>query len=248
MFSFIYMETTMYINKRVLIKLSGEALAGGKGFGMDDNAITNISKVLKEVHELGVEIGIVVGGGNFWRGRNQDDMDRTVSDNIGMLGTVMNALRVQASLEKLGLETRVQTAIQMNEVAEPFIVRRAIRHLEKKRIVIFAAGTGHPYFSTDTTAALRALEIQADSILLGKTGTDAIYDKDPNKFDDAIRFDKLTYKEILNRNLQIMDASATSLCKDNNMPIVVFGIDEPENLIKVVKGEKIGTHVGGEND
>lgn len=238
----------MYVNKRVLIKLSGEALSGGKGFGMDDQAINRIAKVLKEVHDLNVEIGIVVGGGNFWRGRNENDMDRTSSDNIGMLGTVMNALRVQAALEFIGLETRVQTAIKMDEVAEPFIVRRAIRHLEKGRVVIFAAGTGHPYFSTDTTAALRALEISADCILIGKTGTDAIYDKDPNKFDDAVKFDELTYTEILNRGLGIMDASATSLCMDNNMPLVVFGIDEPENLIKVVKGEKIGTKVGGDND
>lgn len=238
----------MYANKRVLIKLSGEFLAGKKGFGMDDDAINSIAKVLKDVHDYGVEIGIVVGGGNFWRGRNDNDMDRTVSDSIGMLGTVMNALRVQAALESLNLETRVQTAIQMNEVAEPFIVRRAIRHLEKGRVVIFAAGTGHPYFSTDTTAALRALEIQADCILLGKTGTDAIYDKDPNKFDDAKRFDNLTYQEILSKNLGIMDASATSLCQENNMPLVVFGIDDPSNLLKVVKGEKIGTYVGGDND
>nr|WP_276938270.1 UMP kinase [Helcococcus sueciensis] len=236
----------MYINKRVLIKLSGEALAAGKGFGMDDEAINKIAKTLKEVHELGVEIGIVVGGGNFWRGRNTEDMDRTVSDNIGMLGTVMNALRVQSALESLGLETRVQTAIQMNEVAEPFIVRKAIRHLEKKRIVIFAAGTGHPYFSTDTTAALRALEIGASAILLGKTGTDAIYDKDPNKYNDAIKYDKLSYREILSNNLQVMDSSAVSLCQSNNMPLVVFGIDDPYNLVRVVKGEKIGTYVGGQ--
>lgn len=238
----------MYINKRVLIKLSGEALAAGKGFGMDDDAINEIAKTLKEVHELGVEIGIVVGGGNFWRGRNTEDMDRTVSDNIGMLGTVMNALRVQSALEFLGLDTRVQTAIKMNEVAEPFIVRRAIRHLEKKRIVIFAAGTGHPYFSTDTTAALRALEIGADAILLGKTGTDGIYDKDPNKYDDAVKYDKLSYREILAKNLQVMDSSAVSLCQSNNMPLVVFGIDDPQNLVKVVKGEEIGTYVGGQEE
>ena len=236
----------MYINKRVLIKLSGEALAAGKGFGMDDDAINEIARTLKEVHELGVEIGIVVGGGNFWRGRNTEDMDRTVSDNIGMLGTVMNALRVQSALEFLGLDTRVLTAIKMDEVAEPFIVRRALRHLEKKRIVIFAAGTGHPYFSTDTTAALRALEIDASAILLGKTGTDGIYDKDPNKYDDAVKYDKLSYREILAKNLQVMDSSAVSLCQSNNMPLVVFGIDNPYNLVKVVKGEKIGTYVGGQ--
>lgn len=235
----------MYINKRVLIKLSGESLAGNQGFGMDEDAIANIAKHIKEVHDLNVQIGIVVGGGNFWRGRSNDDMDRTVSDSIGMLGTVMNALRVQAALEALGLDTRVQTAIHMNQVAEPFIVRRAIRHLEKRRIVIFAAGTGLPYFSTDTTAALRALEIGADSILIGKTGTDAIYDKDPNKFDDAAKFSKLTYREILNRNLGVMDASAISLCEQNGMPLVVFGIDDPNNLVRVVKGDKIGTIVGG---
>lgn len=235
----------MYINKRVLIKLSGESLAGNQAFGMDEDAIASIAKHIKEVHDLNVQIGIVVGGGNFWRGRSNDDMDRTVSDSIGMLGTVMNALRVQAALEALGLDTRVQTAIHMNQVAEPFIVRRAIRHLEKRRIVIFAAGTGLPYFSTDTTAALRALEIGADSILIGKTGTDAIYDKDPNKFDDAVKFTELTYREILNRNLGVMDASAISLCEQNGMPLVVFGIDDPNNLVKVVKGDKIGTIVGG---
>lgn len=238
----------MFTNKRVLIKLSGEALSGNKGFGMDDNTIEEICKVIKEAHDLGTQIGIVVGGGNFWRGRDASIMDRTASDNIGMLGTVMNALRVQASLEHLGLETRVLTAISMNEVAEPFIVRRAIRHIEKGRVVIFAAGTGRPYFSTDTTAALRALEINADCILLGKTGTDAIYDKDPNKFKDAKKFEKLTYKEILNLGLGIMDASATSLCMDNNMPLIVFGIDEPYNLVRVIKGEKIGTFVGGINE
>ncbi|MGF0040453.1 UMP kinase [Peptoniphilaceae bacterium SGI.131] len=237
----------MFTNKRVLIKLSGEALSGHKGFGMDDETIEKICGVIKEAHDLGTEIGIVVGGGNFWRGRSSTNMDRTVSDNIGMLGTVMNALRVQASLENLGLETRVLTAISMNEVAEPFIVRRAIRHIEKGRIVIFGAGTGLPYFSTDTTAALRALEIQADCILLGKTGTDAIYDKDPNKCDDAKKFTSLTYREILNLNLGVMDASATSLCMDNDMPLVVFGIDDPYNLVRVIKGEEIGTFVGGDN-
>lgn len=238
----------MFQNKRVLIKLSGEALAGEKSFGLDDKTIDGICEVIKKCHELGVEIGIVVGGGNFWRGRSSENMDRTVSDSIGMLGTVMNALRVQSSLENLGLETRVLSAIAMNEIAEPFIVRRAIRHIEKGRVVIFAAGTGRPYFSTDTTAALRALEIDADCILLGKTGTDAIYDKDPNVYEDAKKFDRLTYKEILSRDLKIMDASATSLSMDNNMPLIVFGIDDPNNLLKVVQGEKIGTIVEAEND
>lgn len=238
----------MFENKRVLIKLSGEALSGNKGFGLDDATIDGICKVIKSCHELGTEIGIVVGGGNFWRGRSSENMDRTSSDNIGMLGTVMNALRIQASLENLGLETRVQTAVSMNEIAEPFIVRKAIRHIEKNRIVIFAAGTGLPYFSTDTTAALRALEINADCILLGKTGTDAIYDKDPNKYPDAVKFDRLTYSEILKRDLKIMDASATSLCKDNNMPLIVFGIDDPNNLYRVIKGEQIGTKVEGDKN
>lgn len=238
----------MFKNKRVLLKLSGESLAGSKGFGMDDEAIDNIARVIKKVHDRGVEIAIVVGGGNFWRGRDSSDMDRTTSDNIGMLGTVMNALRVQAALESLGLDTRVQTAIKMDEVAEPFIVRRARRHFEKGRIVIFAGGTGHPYFSTDTTSALRALEIEADIMLMGKTGTDGIYNKDPNKYDDAVKYDKLTYKEILEQDLQVMDAAATSLAQDNNLPVIVFGIDDPENLIRLVEGEKIGTYVGGEDD
>ncbi|MDO4778812.1 MAG: UMP kinase [Tissierellia bacterium] len=238
----------MFINKRVLIKLSGEALAGNKGFGMDDETIARICEVIKEAHSLGTQIGIVVGGGNFWRGRDASIMDRTASDNIGMLGTVMNSLRIQASLENIGVDTRVLTAISMNEVAEPFIVRRAIRHIEKGRVVIFAAGTGRPYFSTDTTAALRALEINADCILLGKKGTDAIYDKDPNKYSDAKKFEHLSYKDILNLNLGVMDASATSLCMDNNMPLIVFGIDDPYNLVRVIKGEKIGTLVGGKHD
>lgn len=236
----------MFTNKRVLIKLSGEALAGKNRFGLDDETIDGICQEIKNAHDLGAEIGIVVGGGNFWRGRSSANIDRSASDSMGMLGTVINALRVQASLENLGIETRVQTAISMPEVAEPFIVRRAIRHIEKGRIVIFAAGTGLPYFSTDTTSALRALEIKADCILLGKTGTDGIYDKDPNKFDDAVKFEHLTYQEILTLQLGVMDATATSLCMDNNMPLVVFGIDQPSNLVQVIKGEKIGTIVEGE--
>lgn len=232
--------------KRVVLKLSGEALAKDKGFGFDDDTIDNICNNIKKAKEMGLEIAIVVGGGNFWRGRSGRNVERATSDTIGMLGTVMNGLRIQDALEKMNLETRLMTAINMQEVAEPYIRRRAERHLEKGRIVIFAAGTGLPYFSTDTTAALRALEINADCILLGKTGTDAIYDKDPNKFEDAIRFDRLTYSEILNKDLKIMDASATSLCKDNNMPLIVLGIDDPNNLLRVVKGEKIGTIVEGE--
>ncbi|MDD7306389.1 MAG: UMP kinase [Peptoniphilaceae bacterium] len=229
--------------KRVVLKLSGEALSGNKGFGFDDETIDNICLNIKSLHEMGAEISIVVGGGNFWRGRSGAHVERASSDTIGMLGTVMNGLRVQSTLEKLGLETRLMTAISMQEVAEPYIRRRACRHLEKGRIVIFSAGTGLPYFSTDTTASLRALEINADVILLGKTGTDGIYDKDPNKYDGAVKFDKLTYKEILQKELKIMDATATSLCMDNSMPIIVFGIDDPENLVRVFKGEEIGTIV-----
>lgn len=229
--------------KRVILKLSGEALSGNKGFGFDDPTIDNICLNIKTLHEMGAEVAIVVGGGNFWRGRSGVHVDRASSDTIGMLGTVMNGLRVQSTLEALGLETRLMTAINMQEVAEPYIRRRACRHLEKGRIVIFSAGTGLPYFSTDTTASLRALEINADVILLGKTGTDGIYDKDPNKCDDAVKFDRLTYKEILQKELKIMDATATSLCMDNSMPIIVFGIDDPKNLVRVFRGDEIGTIV-----
>lgn len=230
--------------KRVILKLSGEALAGDKGFGFDDQVIEKICSSIKELHELGVEIAIVVGGGNFWRGRSGVEIERASSDTIGMLGTVMNGLRIQGSLEEMGMDTRLMTAIDMKEVAEPYIRRRAIRHLEKNRIVIFSAGTGLPYFSTDTTASLRALEIDADVILLGKTGTDGIYDKDPNKFDDAVKYDKLTYKEILQQEIKIMDTTATSLAMDNEMPLIAFGIDEPENMVKIFTDDKdIGTIV-----
>lgn len=230
--------------KRVVLKLSGEALAGDRGFGFDDDIIINICENIKAVSDLGVEIAIVVGGGNFWRGRSGKEIDRASSDTIGMLGTVMNGLRVQGTLEQMGLETRLMTAIDMKEVAEPYIRRRAIRHLEKGRIVIFSAGTGLPYFSTDTTASLRALEIDADVILLGKTGTDGIYDKDPNVYHDAVKFDKLTYKEILHKELKIMDTTATSLCMDNDMPLFVFGIDDASNLVRIFKEENpVGTIV-----
>ena len=230
--------------KRVVLKLSGEALAGNKGFGFDDDVIEEICISIKQLHLLGVEIAIVVGGGNFWRGRSGTTIDRASSDNIGMLGTVMNGLRVQGSLEEMGLDTRLMTAIDMKEVAEPYIRRRAVRHLEKGRIVIFSAGTGLPYFSTDTTASLRALEIGADVILLGKTGTDGIYDKDPNIYDDAVKYDKLTYKEILQQEIKIMDTTATSLAMDNKMPLIAFGIDDPENMVKIFnEDDPIGTIV-----
>lgn len=236
----------MFPYKRVVLKLSGEALSGKKGGGLDDKTIDNICQSIKEIHDKGLEIGIVVGGGNFWRGRSSVEIERATSDHMGMLGTVINALRLQASLENLGVETRVQTAIQMPEVAEPYIRRRAIRHFEKGRVVIFGAGTGLPYFSTDTTAALRACELNAECILLGKTGTDGVYDSDPNINPDAVKYDRLTYRDILTQGLGIMDSTATSLCMDNAMPLIVFGIDDPENLVRIVEGEKIGTLVKGE--
>ena len=231
--------------KRIVIKLSGEALSGGIGHGLDDETIEKICASIKEVYDLGIQICIVVGGGNFWRGRSSEKIERSTSDHMGMLATIINALRLQATLENMKIPTRVQTAISVYEVAEPFIKRKAERHLEKNRIVIFGAGTGMPYFSTDTTAALRAAEMNADVILLGKTGTDGVYDCDPNKFKNAKKFDELTYIEILNKGLGIMDTTATSLCMDNNIPLVVFAIDDPKKLILAAKGEKVGTIVRG---
>lgn len=234
------MEVAKY--KRIMLKISGEALAGELGFGIDFDTTNEIALQIKELVKLGVEIGIVVGGGNIWRGRSGEGMDRTTADYMGMMATCINALALQDSLENLGVNTRVQTAIEMKEVAEPFIRRRAMRHLEKGRVVIFAAGTGNPYFSTDTTAALRAAEIEAEVILLAKK-VDGVYDKDPHKYDDAVKFDKLSYLNVLEKGLQVMDSTATSLCMDNNIPILVFGLDKPENIKKAVLGEKIGTLV-----
>lgn len=229
--------------KRIVLKLSGEALAGSNTVGIDIDYVNLIAKQVKKIYDSGVETGIVVGGGNFWRGRDENNIDRATSDYMGMLGTVMNALALQDSLEKLGVITRVQTAIEMKQVAEPYIRRRAIRHLEKGRVVIFSAGVGNPYFSTDTAAALRAAEIDADIILLAKKGVDGIYDSDPNINSNAKKYDNLTYREILNKNLKIMDATATTLCMDNNIPLQVFGIDEEDAMYKVVCGEDIGTNV-----
>ncbi|WP_353095277.1 UMP kinase [Tissierella praeacuta] len=231
------------IFKRVVLKISGEALSGSKGAGIDIDTINQISAEVKELHNLGVQVSIVVGGGNFWRGRSTKEMDRTTSDYIGMLGTTMNALALQDALEQLGVDTRVQTAIEMRQIAEPYIRRRAVRHLEKGRVVIFAAGTGNPYFSTDTTAALRAAEVEAEVILLAKKGVDGVYDSDPNLNENAKKFEVLKYIDILNLGLGIMDSTATSLCMDNKIPLIVFGIDEPNNIINVVLGGKIGTHV-----
>ena len=220
--------------KRVVLKISGEALSGDKGFGLDENTIVSISKEVKILNEIGVEIAIVVGGGNFWRGRSAKGMDRATSDYMGMLGTVINALALQDALEKLGVVTRVQSAIEMREIAEPYIRRRAIRHLEKGRVVIFAAGSGNPYFSTDTAAALRAAEIEAEVILLAKKGVDGVYDSDPYKNSSAKKFDHLRYIDILNMGLGVIDSTATSLCMDNSIPLIVFGIDKPDNIVNVV--------------
>lgn len=228
--------------KRIMLKLSGEALAGEKGYGIDFEVTERIAMEIKELADMGVEIGAVVGAGNIWRGRSGKGMDRTTADYMGMLGTCINALALQDSLEKLGINTRVQTAIEMREIAEPFIRRKAMRHLEKNRVVIFAAGTGNPYFSTDTAAALRAAEIEADAILLAKN-VDGVYDKDPNKFKDAKRYDKLTYIQVLEKGLQVMDSTATSLCMDNNIPILVFALDQPGNIKRAILGENIGTLV-----
>ena len=234
--------------KRVLMKLSGEALAGDKGQGIDLETVSAIAEELKDVHNLGTQIAIVVGGGNLWRGEpaSKIGMERSRADYTGMLGTTMNALVLQDSLERAGVQTRVQTAITMQQIAEPYIRGRAIRHLEKGRIVIFAAGTGSPYFSTDTTAALRANEINADAILMGKNGVDGIYDSDPNKNANAVKFTELTHLDILQKGLKVMDSTASSLSMDNNMPLVVFKLNTPGNLKRVVLGEAIGTTVTGE--
>ncbi|MBU5455775.1 UMP kinase [Caproiciproducens sp. MSJ-32] len=228
--------------KRVILKISGEALAGENGFGFDFDVIRRIALEIKELVNMNLEVGVVVGGGNIWRGRSGEGMDRAQADYMGMLATCINALALQDSLEQNDVKTRVQTAIEMREIAEPFIRRRAVRHFEKGRVVIFAAGTGNPYFSTDTTAALRAAEIEADVILLAKK-VDGVYDKDPNLYSDAKKYDRLTYIEVLEQGLQVMDSTATSLCMDNDIPILVFGLDTPGNIIKAVSGEKIGTLV-----
>ncbi len=228
--------------KRVILKISGEALAGVSGFGLDFNVAKRIALEIKELVDMGVEVGTVVGGGNIWRGRSGEGMDRTTADYMGMMATCINALALQDSLEQVGVKTRVQTAIEMKEIAEPFIRRRAMRHLEKGRVVIFAAGTGNPYFSTDTTAALRAAEIEADVILLAKK-VDGVYDKDPHKYSDAKKYDTLSYIEVLEQGLQVMDSTATSLCMDNEIPILVFGLDEPGNIKRAMYGESIGTLV-----
>jgi uridylate kinase (EC 2.7.4.22) len=232
--------------RRVVLKLSGEALAGNQGFGIDPDVVKSIARQIEEVVQLGVQMAIVVGGGNIWRGLagSAKGMDRTTADYMGMLATVINSLALQDALEKQGIISRVQTAIEMRAVAEPYIRRRAIRHLEKGRVVIFAGGTGNPYFSTDTTAALRAAEIEAEVILMAKR-VGGVYDDDPLKNPNAKRFTSLTYIDLLNKGLAVMDSTATSLCMDNRIPVVVFNLNEVGNIKRAVLGENIGTFVGG---
>ena len=228
--------------KRILLKLSGEALAGENKTGIDPKVLGSICDEIQKVKQMGVEIAIVVGGGNFWRGKYGTQMERTTSDYMGMLATVTNGLALQDALEARGMYTRVQTAIEMRQIAEPYIKRKALKHLEKGRIVIFSCGTGNPYFTTDTTAALRAAEIEAEVILVAKT-IDAVYSADPKIDKNAIRYDKISYLDILNKDLKVMDSTATSLCRDNKIPLIVFGINDPDNIVRAIKGEKIGTLV-----
>ena len=231
--------------KRVLLKISGEALAGENGFGLDEDTLSSISNSVKAVYDLGVQVSVVVGGGNIWRGRSGNNMDRTRADHMGMLATAINALALCSAFENAGIPTRVQTSIEMRQIAEPYIRSRAVRHLEKNRVVIFGCGTGNPFMSTDTAAALRAVETEAEIILLAKN-VDAVYDSDPNLNPNAKKFDSLTYTDILSMNLGVMDSTAASMCRDNNMPLLVFGLNDPENIVKAVKGKKIGTYVSND--
>lgn len=228
--------------KRVLLKLSGESLAGNEKHGIDFDTVLKFCEPVKKLVDMGVEVAIVVGGGNFWRGRSSGQMDRTRADHMGMLATVINALGVADALEQFDLQVRVQTAISMQQVAEPYIRNRAVRHLEKGRVVVFGCGTGNPFFSTDTAAALRAAEIEAD-IILKATMVDGVYDSDPKKNPDAKKFKTLTFQEVLNQNLGVMDSTAAAICKDNNIPIIVFNLDNPQNIVSAVCGEDIGTLV-----
>ncbi|MGE5364498.1 MAG: UMP kinase [Bacteroidota bacterium] len=230
--------------KRLLLKLSGESLMGAKGHGIDPGVLDFFSAEVKKVHDIGVQVGIVIGGGNIYRGLSagEQNIDRVTGDQMGMLATMINSLALQNALEKKGIYTRLMSAIHMEEIAEPYIRRRAIRHLEKGRVVIFGAGTGHPYFSTDTAAALRAVEIEADTILKG-TRVDGVFDSDPEKNPDASRFESISYIDILTNRLRVMDMTAVSLCQENNLPLIVFNMDIPDNLVRIVKGENIGTTV-----
>ncbi|HIW73586.1 MAG TPA: UMP kinase, partial [Firmicutes bacterium] len=224
--------------KRVLLKLSGEALAGEGRFGLDFDTVLRICREIKTCVDAGTEIAIVVGGGNFWRGRSSGQMDRTRADHMGMLATTLNALALADALEQLDCVVRVQTAIAMNQIAEPYIRNKAVRHLEKGRVVVFGCGTGNPFFSTDTAAALRAAEIEAD-IILKASMVDGIYDRDPKKDPEAVRFDELTYLDVLNKDLKVMDSTAATLCKDNEIPILVFNLEDPHNIVRAIAGEEI---------
>ena len=228
--------------ERVLRKLSGEALAGEQKTGIDFDLVAKYCEPVKKLNDMGVQVGIVVGGGNFWRGRSSGSMDRTRADHMGMLATVINALAIADTLEQLGVNSRVQTAISMPQVAEPYIRNKAIRHMEKGRVVVFGCGTGNPFFSTDTGAALRATEIEAD-IMLKATMVDGVYDSDPHKNPNAVKFDKITFHDVLDKGLAVMDSTAASLCSENNLPILVFSLDDPENIVRAVCGENIGTIV-----
>lgn len=226
--------------KRILIKLSGEALAGEKGYGIDTEVLQKVAQQLEDVYKSGVEMGIIIGAGNIWRGRQGTNMDRTTADHMGMLATVLNSLALQDVLEKRGVPTRVQTALTITRVAEPYILRKAMRHLEKKRIVIFACGTGNPYFSTDTAAALRAAEIGAEAILLAKN-VDGIYDSDPKKNPDAKKFDEISYMQVIEKGLSAMDTTAITLCMENKIPIIAFALNEKDNILRAAQGENVGT-------
>lgn len=228
--------------KRVLLKLSGESLAGNEKHGIDFDTVLKFCEPIKKLVDMGVEVAVVVGGGNFWRGRSSGQMDRTRADHMGMLATVINALGVADALEQFDLQVRVQTAISMQQVAEPYIRNRAVRHLEKGRVVVFGCGTGNPFFSTDTAAALRAAEIEAD-IILKATMVDGVYDSDPKKNPDAKKFKTLTFQDVLNKNLGVMDSTAAAICKDNNIPIIVFSLDNPDNIVSAVCGKDVGTLV-----
>ncbi len=228
--------------KRVLLKLSGEALSGEQGFGLNFDIVNRVCRSIKECVDAGAQIAIVVGGGNFWRGRSSGEMERTRADHMGMLATTINSLALADSLEQLGCEVRVQTAIAMHEIAEPYIRNKAVRHLEKGRVVIFGCGTGNPFFSTDTASALRALEINAD-IIFKASMVDGVYDSDPKKNPNAVKYDTLSFMEVLNRDLKVMDATAASLCNENHLPILVFNLEQPENIVRAVAGENIGTVV-----
>ena len=228
--------------KRILLKLSGEVLAGEAGHGIDFDTVTNICEYVKRAAQNGTQIGLVVGGGNFWRGRSSGTMNRTRADNMGMLATVMNSLALCEALEQLGVKARVMSSVAMQPIAEPFTARDAVKHLEEGEVVIFGCGTGCPFFSTDTTAALRAAEIEAD-VIFKATNVDGVYDKDPNKFSDAVKYDTLTHSEVLAKGLKVMDSTAASLCRDNGISILVFNLEDPENILRALNGENIGTLV-----